>query len=195
MNAKPHRLLWLGLGALIVVSLLWDRLPSSASASRLGGLPQDGFGFASRELPLNDTETQLYRQAATVKRLYQAGGQRFVLTAIDGSRNRHAVHDPLYCFRGDGWQVAGTQDFPVSGGHAKLLKLTRSGLQTEVLFWFTNGKTRQASAWQAWRQSVLRRDTLGRYGNEPVLILLQPATSETPIWSRVFARCPFLFQL
>ena len=195
MKFTPRNCLWLGLAAMVALSLLWDRFPARPGEKRLGNLPLDGLGFASRDLPLNEIEIQVYRHAETVKRLYQAGTQQFILTAIDGSRNRHAVHDPLYCFRGGGWHVAGEQILAVPGGEARLLHLTRADRQTEVVFWFTNSRERHASAWHAWWLSLLHRLTLGQYGCETALVLLQPSIGDTPSWNSVFARCPFLFEI
>ena len=107
MNDRPRRWLWVGLGVSVLLTLLWNWVPRGEPSQRLRVLPKAGLGFASRDLPLNETEVQVYRQAEAVKRFYQARGQRFILTVVDGSRNRHAVHDPLYRFRGDGWQVGG----------------------------------------------------------------------------------------
>lgn len=187
--------LWIALGATALLCLVWERFPDRATAERFKLLPVQGFGFAGRDLPLNTTETQVYHKAHVVKRLYQAGAERFILTAIDGSRNRHAVHDPLYCFRGAGWQVVREQALAVPGGQAKLLSLTRFGRRTDVVFWFTNGRERQASAGRAWWLSLLHRLTFGKYGSETALVLLQPGGAETPGWSDVFARCPFLFEI
>lgn len=195
MKDTPRHWLWVGLGALVLLSLLWEWIPAQVPARRLDLLPTEGLGFVSRDLPLSETEAQVYRQVETVKRFYQAREQRFLLTAVDGSRNRHAVHDPLYCFRGDGWQVVREQSVAVPGGRAKRLSLARSGRRTEAVFWFTDGRERYASAGRAWWRSLLRRLTFGRSGGEPVLVLLQPASREAPDWGTVFARCPFLFEL
>ena len=126
MKLTSRHWLWLGLAVVALLSGLWSWRPMDKSAGRLAILPLEGFGFSSRDLPLNQTEIQTYRQAEAIKRLYQTKGQRFILTAVDGSRNRHAVHDPLYCFRGDGWQVLRQQLVTVPGGHAKLLTLMMS---------------------------------------------------------------------
>ena len=195
MKLTPRNWLWVGLGLMVLLSLIWNWMPAQLPQGRWKMLPAEGLGFASRELPLNATETKVYRQAETVKRIYQAGGQRFILTVVDGSRNRHAVHDPLYCFRGDGWQVTHEQTVAVPGGQARLLNLARAERRAEVVFWFTDGRERHCSAWRAWWLSLLQRLTLGKYGGAPALVLLQPATPEAPNWNSVFARCPFLFDL
>ena len=195
MKITPRHWLWFGLGIVVLLSLLRNFVPAGEPVRRLSLLPKDGLGFVSHDLPLNQTEVQVYRQVETVKRLYHARGQRFILTVVDGSGDRHAVHDPLYCFRGDGWQVVRQQTVAVPGGRARLLTLERSGRRTEVVFWFTDGRERYASAWRAWWLSVMHRLTFGKSYGEPVLVLLQPASDETPSWSSVFAQCPFLFEI
>jgi hypothetical protein len=196
MKITARKWLWAGLGAMVLLSLLWDGFSRQQhSAGRWNMVPLAGLGFVSRDMPLNGTEKQVYRQAETVKRAYQAGAQHFILTAVDGSRNRHAVHNPLYCFRGDGWQVIREQTLPVPGGQAKSLSLARNGRRTEAIFWFTNGQERHCSAWRAWWLSQLYRLTLGKFGGEPALVLLQPGNAEAPNWSSIFSKCPFLLEL
>ncbi|MEI7730733.1 MAG: exosortase-associated EpsI family protein [Verrucomicrobiota bacterium] len=196
MKDKKRIFLWIGLALAITVSLLWEFAPSCTSSnSRLAALPSKGLGFSAQELPLNETEKQVYHNANVVKRLYQVGRQRFVLLAIDGSRDRHAVHDPLYCFRGAGWKVGTSLEVSVPGGEARWLKLARNSESAEAVIWFSDGTRRHASALRAWWQSTLRRLTLGRSGNEPVLVILQPTGSETVAWDNVFSRCPSLFEL
>ena len=187
--------LWVALAAVVLLSLFWDRVPARGAGNRFGALPASGFQFASRDLPLNEVEKQVYHQAEVVKRLYQVGSQRFVLTAIDASRNRHAVHDPLYCFRGAGWQVARRQTLPVVGGAAELLSLSRADRHTEVVFWFTNARERHTSAGRAWWMSFMSRLSFGKYGDDAALILLQPGDKDAPAWNEVFAQCPFLFEI
>ena len=195
MKLTSRNCLWLGLGTLVLVSLLWDRFSAQGAPDRWSALPTKGLGFSSRDLPLDATEAQIFGPAHTVKRLYQAGPQRFILTAVEGSRNRHAIHDPLYCFRGNGWQVTAERSVAVPGGQARVLRLTRSGQRTEAVFWFTDGRERQDSAGRAWWLSLRRRLTFGRSGGQPALILLQPANDQAPNWNSVFAQCPFLFDI
>lgn len=195
MKLTPRNCLWLGLAAMIGLSLLWKWMPAQVSVGRLCDLPTAGFGFAGRDLPLTETEARIYRRAEVVKRFYQAGGQPFILTAVDGAHDRHAVHDPIYCLRGDGWQVVREQIVPVPGGRATLLSLARSGRHTEVVFWFTDRRERHSSAWRAWWLSLLHRVSFGQSGCEPALVLLQPGAAEMPHWASLFARCPFLFEL
>ena len=205
LKISPRNWLWVGFAAVFLFSLLHQLPPApqvpqpagstSTAAGRFSNIPCSGLGFQGRDIPLNTTENTVYREAAALKRSYQSGSHGFILTAVDGSRNRHAVHDPLYCIRGDGWQILHGQTITVPGGNARLLSLTRAGRRTEVLFWFSNGSTRHQSAWRAWWLSLTRRISFGMTGSDPTLVFLQPATDQAPDWQSVFARCPFLFDI
>lgn len=182
MNTVAKKLLWIGLGLAVVLSVLWSSIPLPDAGKRLSTLPIRGLGFASQEIPLTATEKSIYGEATAVKRVYQFGHRRFILVAIDGTRNRHAVHDPLYCFRGAGWLPASEERFPISGGEACRVRLHRDREEAEALFWFTDGRTRHGSAMRYWWQTTLRRLTFGKSGGEPVLMLLQPAAGEPSAW-------------
>ena len=187
--------LWLALGTVIALSLLWEIVPRADASARLRRLPQSGFQLASREVPLTSVEASIYHAASVIKRIYQVGHQRCLLLAIDGTRDRHAVHDPLYCFRGNGWAVGANQPVPVPGGTARILQLTKNGQTAEVLYWISDGRTRHASALHAWCQSTLRRLTFGLSGDEPVLFILQPMPGETVNWDALMAEFPALFDV
>lgn len=195
MNRVYQRVLWAALALAVCLSLVWETVSLPDASRRLASLPVSGFGFAGRDLPLNDVEKGVFGGVQTVKRLYQAGHQQFIVQVIDGSRNRHAIHDPLYCFRGAGWDVAATRDFAVPGGWARLLSLRKNIETAEALYWISDGSRRHASAPRYWWQSSLRRLTLGGSGPEPVLVVVQPATPEALDWSAVFAHLPALFDL
>ena len=195
MKKTTQRWLWIALGLTVVLSVAWRWLPTGGSAGRLSALPLQGFGYSGRDLPLTPAEVQVYQKADAIKRLYQTRSERFVLTAIDGANNRHAVHDPLYCFRGDGWQVLQQRGLTLPGGQASLLTLGRGDQRAEALFWFTNGRERHTSATRAWLMSLWKKATFGHAGYEPKLVVLQPVTGGTANWDRIFAQCPFLFEI
>jgi hypothetical protein len=195
MKPTHRQLLWIGLGIALLVVLIPDSSPSHEARPRLMTLPEKGLSFTSQDLALNPTEAQVYRKADSVKRLYQTRRARFILTAVDGTHNRHAVHDPLYCFRGDGWDVVQRDTLQVPGGRATRLILARSGHRTEAVFWFTNGRERCDSAWRAWWMGLCRRVMPNSGSHEPALVLLQGIQGESPAWASVFAQCPFLFEL
>lgn len=188
-----RRLLWLALGLAIVLALLWEFVQIPDAANRLNRIPLTGFGFAARELPLSEAERTIFGKARVLKRVYSVGRQGVVVQIVDATRDRHAVHDPLYCFRGAGWDVATETRAQIPGGYARLLTLRRSADLAEAMVWFSDGITRHGSAPQHWWQTILRRLTCGTSGPEPVLVILQPLNGERLVWQDVFARLPILF--
>ncbi len=194
MKTTANNFLWIGLTVAVVLSLAWEFIPLSDASARLEKLPVQGLGFAGRDVPLSETEAAVYKSARVMKRLYQVGKERVVLVAIDGSRDRHAVHDPLYCFHGAGWSVAASRDIAVSGGNAKLLTLKKNDRTAEAMFWFSDGTERHTSALRYWLQTTLRRLSLGRSGEEPLLVILQPLTGTALQWDRLLVRFPLPFE-
>jgi EpsI family protein len=192
---SSHRLLWIALALSVVLALSWQLFPLADSGDRLQQLPPQGWRLISRDMPLTPTEKSIFGQARVLKRLYQADGQRVVLVGIDGSQERHAVHDPLYCFRGAGWEVESKIDLSVPGGVARRLILGKGPEKAEAVYWISNGQVRHTSPLRYWWQATWRRLTLGRSGAEPVLIILQPATGEGVRWEKLFQSFPGLFEI
>ncbi|MCC5023389.1 MAG: exosortase-associated EpsI family protein [Candidatus Synoicihabitans palmerolidicus] len=126
----------------------------------------------SQDVAVSDVEQQIYAGATVLKRVAQVRGPQVVLTIIDGTKNRHAVHDPLFCFRGAGWEVLDQHVMPVEIGEATRVTLSRRGEQAEALYWFTEGEHALGSAMTYWWRTTLRRVTLGASGQEPVLVVL-----------------------
>ena len=89
----------------VIFGLIWELNPLPSALSRLERVPLMGSKFSGKPLPLNDAEQQALGKAHAIKRLYIYEGKQFIMTLTDGSRNRNAVHDPTYCFRGDGWRI------------------------------------------------------------------------------------------
>jgi Protein of unknown function (DUF3485) len=150
---------------------------------------------SSRDIPLTDVEKTVFLHTQTVKRLYKVANQYFIIQAVDASGDRHAIHDPLYCFRGAGWEVVSGKSIAVPGGEAKLLSLRHKGDTAEAMYWISDGDVRHASALRYRWQTALRRLTFGKSGPEPVFVLLQPANGTTPDWPALFSRFPALFDL
>jgi hypothetical protein len=192
---KPifRKLLWGALGIAVVLCLALELLPRQTGPSRLEKLPLKGFGFAGRELPLNEAEKTIFQRAKVVKRLYQAGANQFVLLAVDGGGDRHAIHDPLYCFRGAGWTVVQEVIQPIPGGHGKVIRLTKKQQSAQALFWISDGQSRHASALNAWGQSMRARLGISSAARTPVLVLVQPIIGGTVDWPDLIHRCPELF--
>jgi hypothetical protein len=186
------------LGLLIVVGIAataWDAFPLDDASDRLDLIPRSGMYLTSRDVVLSAREQADFGRARVIRRVYQVRGQRAVLTVLDGSQNRHAVHDPEYCYRGAGWEVTGREAVPLVGGAADLLRLHRGDENTEVLCWYSDGTERHASPTRYWWQATLRRVSLGRSGAEPVLVLVQPYGGEPIDWRAFLDDFPSLLDL
>lgn len=190
-----HRFAWLTLGGFVVASLVWQFVPLQGAEYRLMLLPTRGIGFTSQGAALSAPEVKSLGAAIAVRRMYHFDDQRLIATLVDATQNRHAVHDPLYCFTGSGWKVSNDRPIPVPAGTARHIAFERRGKRAELIFWFSDGKTRHASMSQYWWQTTLRRLTLGRCGDEPVLVLLQSYDADPIDWRPVLdVNSPF-FQL
>ena len=195
MNRRFQLWLWAALAITIGLAMFWQFAPLPNAGERLSRLPLSGLGFTGKDLPLSDIEKSVFQRAQTIKRLYKAGNQVFIVQVIDASGDRHAIHDPLYCFRGAGWEVASSQDLSVNGGTARQLQLRRNAETAEIVYWISDGTVRHASPIRYRWQTALRRLSMGRSGLEPVLVLVQPADNTVADWSTVFSRFPALLDL
>jgi hypothetical protein len=113
-------------------------------------LPLEGAEFSGKDVPLTDFEKTFFNNVNVIKRLYRIDGNNYFVTVLDGTRNRHVVHDPYYCFRGSGWEIMSAQDFPLKNGEAKLIEITKGAQQKNALFWFSNQKEQYTSPWKYW---------------------------------------------
>ena len=190
-----RRALWGGVPLLAVLATVaWEVVPLQVAASRVAALPAEGLGVSIRTIPLTSMEAELYQGVSVCKRSYRIGRLDTQVLIVDGSRNRHAVHDPTFCFRGAGWLVVNRYPVPLPGGEACALRLERSGIQQEALYWFTDGRSRHASAPRYWWQTSLRRLTMGLAGDEPLLVVVQPA-GDVVSWEGLLDRLPGLLAL
>ena len=116
------------------------------------------------------------------------------MMVIDGGTNRHAVHDPVYCFRGAGWTVRERRLFPLEGGSAAVLKLARGGAdeEQEAMYWISDDQRRYVEPWRYWWQTTMRRLTFGHSGAEPVMVILQPASTGAFDWQRLADHFPVM---
>lgn len=184
-NSGKSRWLWVGLGFVVLLVVLWDAMPLPDAVGHLGALPPRGADFVSRDLPLVPGEKNALGPAAYLKRLYAWRGQRFVVLAVDGTHNRHVVHDPQYCLRGAGWQLVSQHPVPLGGGEAMLSRFVHGRQAAEALYWYTDGEHCHASPLRYWWQTTLRRLTLGASGNEPILVIVQPFDADPMDWPRL----------
>jgi hypothetical protein len=195
MSARNRLFLWTLLLLVLALGAAWDRYPLADAAGRLALLPKSGPGFASVSVSLTPQEIDTFGDTNVEKRLYESTSGRLLITAVDGSRDRHAVHDPMYCFRGSGWEPELQETVAVPGGEARWVRLQKHGQEIQALYWFSDGRRRHGSAPHYWWQTTLRRLTLGASGPEPVLVVVQSLGRESPGWRTLFDRFPALQEL
>ncbi len=195
MTELTRRLLYSGVALAVALGLLWQFYPLPDASDRLGGISARGIGYESQPVDLRPEEAQILSKANVIRRIYRFQGQEFLLTVIDGTRDRHAVHDPLYCIRGEGWRVISQNAFALAGGEAKLIRISRDGHEAEALVWFSDGKRRYASPVRYWWSTTLRRLTFGRSSAEPVLVRLQTTHDNVVNWRRVADQFPPLARI
>lgn len=186
---------WGGAGviaALVVASQLW---PLPDAAARISSLSPQGIWHRTAPVELAPWEKDFFGRANVVKQVAVVQRERFVLTVIDGSRNRQAVHDPEFCFRGAGWTVEERSDVIMDAGRARLLRLRQGATTAEALFWFSNGEEAFAQPARYWLAATWRRLTFGASGAEPVLVLLTSLDATPPQWPSVLLHWPELSRL
>jgi len=171
------------LAAAVALSILWPMLPMPPSL--LDQVPSSAPGIASRDVPLTETEIRWLGHARGIKRIVRSPSGLWLLAVTDGSLNRQAVHDPAYCFRGEGWTVTGRETLALPDGRAVLLTLEKAGQFSQALAWFSDGGAPFASTVEYWARTTLRRLTLGLSGNEPLLFILRPLGAVPSDWAAI----------
>jgi hypothetical protein len=195
-TSSSRRILLYGVAITALIMAAASFIPLTDASARLNAFPLKGARYASREIPLDPAEIPVIGPARCIKRLCQTPTQRVLISIIDGTRNRHAMHDPEYCFRGSGWLSTERHSFAIPGGTACRLELKKDSLASEALFWFSNGQSRHSSPAKVWLQSAARRLSFGLGGPAPVLILISPAIPGTPInWQTLIEEMPELANL
>lgn len=182
MTNNSRTYLWVGLLTSITLGLIWQFAPLPDAKKHLENLPLSGIGYQGKNIPLEPFEKEFFKDVHILKRLYQVNGQNFFITVLDGTHNRHVVHDPYYCFKGGGWTVLQEKNISIKKGNASLLLIGKDGYQREALFWFSDGKKQHNSPFYYWMQATLRRLSLGASGPEPVLVVVQPLTDDPVNW-------------
>ena len=194
MSPHAKKILSAALAVAVALALAWDLVPLRDAQARVGQLPLSGLGFSGANVALNDTEKSIFGAAQVVKRIYRVGRRNFAVVIIDGARNRHAVHDPTYCFRGAGWEISGLRELPVTGGAARIVTLQKGAETRTAAFWFSDGQNRYGSVARCWWQMACRRMTFGASGPQPVLVLVQPLDAADASWEQLSTQLPFMFE-
>ena len=192
MIRKPLPLI--ALVSSITLCALWESTSIQDASPVVAAIPEQGATFSSRPVPLTKADVGNLRGATAVKRLYAQHDQLIWFSCINGSRNRNAVHDPAYCLLAGGWSIEAREEIAIPAGVARLLTFRRADESTQLLYWFSDGRSCYHSMTRYWAHTTLRRITLGHSGPEPVLILLRPHDSmdnRTVNWNRlVTSLCP-----
>ncbi|BCU79565.1 hypothetical protein [Luteolibacter sp. LG18] len=175
-----------GLLIAVLLMVVWPLMPLDSAGARLAALPESGPGFSARTMPLGDADKQLLGDAEAVcKMIAMNDGTRLVFTVIDGTRNRHAVHDPTYCFAGAGWTTEAKSAVPMPSGEACALSVRKDGQTAEALCFYDDGVRQYTSPLAYWARTSWRRITLGKGGREPVLVVCRTLPGERVDWQKV----------
>jgi len=179
MKRWQRLLVWVIGGLLLLVILAVEFMPAQDAVEQLVAIPIQGNEFRSIEMPLTHQERELLGGASAAKRMvYPQGVSPFLFSAVDGTRNRHAVHDPRYCFVGAGWQIVNEETRETPRGPVQVLTLEREGARRHALFWFSSPEGWFVSPMTYWAKATWRRLTLGVGGEEPILLVAQTLKDE-----------------
>jgi hypothetical protein len=94
-------------------------------------------------------------------------GSRTILNVIDGTHNRHVVHNPSYGFAGAGWKIEYPEKIDLSHGEGAFLHMRKGNPESGALCFFDDEKRQFPSAISYWLRTSLPRLTLGASGDEP----------------------------
>lgn len=170
----------------IVIGGLLGRWGGDGEARRID-FRERGLLYSSTNVQLAPSEATQFASVDVVKRRVRTASGEFDLLVVDGTRNRHAVHVPTVCHLGDGWEPLASRPFEIDGGAARWVRMSRRGVTTECVYWFSDQEHRSASPWWYWSATTLRRLTGGRSGSEPVLVVLTQATESPVDWENALA--------
>jgi hypothetical protein len=194
MNRSSQIWWWVGAILVMLSSLAWRFIPLPTAATRVAAIAA-GPGQRLQELQLAPWEADYFGRARAVRWLATDRTSALIVTVVDGSGNRRAVHDPGFCFRGAGWTVATEAVLELPHGNAHRVVLRRGTEELEAVYWFSDGRSAHGSPLRYWLDTTLRRLTFGRSGNEPVLILIVPVQGRGPNWTEWLRRWPVFTQI
>jgi hypothetical protein len=195
MKNISQKILWTSFLFACVLGLTWQFFPVEDAKSRLSSLPLTGAEFEGYNIPLSDGEKGFFKDVNVIKRIYEVQNKSYFITVLDGTKNRHAVHDPFYCFTGDGWKLKKRENIPSPKGHVGLLTLEKGSRTKEALVFFSTPKYSHSSAFTFFLQTTFRRFTLGKSSDEPILIVIQAEEGGKTDWVMFIKSMPSLFKL
>jgi hypothetical protein len=184
---NPKRITLFSLCAIaLLVALVWPTLPVASEAERLANLPNSGPGFDSEHVPLSAADIKFLNGArADIRQIRLHTGGSLILTVIDGSENRHAVHDPSYCLAGGGWRITDKKRMTTQSGEATWMKMTKDDSTTEAIWFFDDKESQFTSPFTYWARTSARRISLGRSGAEPLLVTLRALPGAPMDWNQI----------
>lgn len=169
-----------------LIALVWPALPMLEGPDRLAALPTTGTNFQSQMIDFSDKDKQFLGKARAVQRvIHTRNSPPMMLSVIDGSGNRHAVHDPGYCLAGGGWIIRSEKQVALSSGVANWISMEKAGETREAMWFFDDGKSQFTSPFHYWWLTSLRRATRGLSGAEPVLVMLRVAPGQQADWQQI----------
>src|SRR3954464_14867930 len=92
-RANSRWLRWLVIGLSIACGAAWSYHPLSGAGDRLACVPLTMNEFKGIDVALTERELKVLGSVDVVHRKYTDGNRSIFLTLVDGSRDRHAVHD------------------------------------------------------------------------------------------------------
>ena len=196
MKKYTTYLLWSMIILSAVLVGVWEFVPLKDASDRMNSVPLNGIGFQSIDYDPAPIELSVFSGCNLLKRYISIRGGQFFMTAVDGTGNRNAVHDPTLCFTGDGWTVNTRDPIAIPGGTGEVVRMSKGEEEKEVLVIFSDGTTRFHSLISYWMRTTLRRLTLGYSGEEPIRIIVQPMDRKTNIdWDNLLMSYPPLLSL
>lgn len=185
ITSRLQKALWPVMLLSLACGTAWSIYPVPGAAARLREIPLERGIFHGRDINLTEREKIVLGRVDLIHREYAFAGRSAYVTVIDGSKDRHAVHDPRYCFQGAGWKVLEEKRRPVPGGEGTWIAAEREGRKFEAAFWFSNEGRRYSSVGRYLWDTVVRRVTFGRLGGQPLLVVFQSYNDRPIEWSQM----------
>lgn len=150
---------------------------SGRNSQRLGRIDSECKRYGLRPDSFSVAEMQQLGAATAIRYRVLLGQDEFLLTVVDGSRHRQAVHDPEYC-----WTVLARETIPNEHGTAQAVTTLKGGKPTSTLYWYCSDNKRYCSPLKYMLATSLRRLSAGWLSEEPLLVVVTPASGNTINW-------------
>jgi len=157
--------------------VLWVSTQSGRSSQRIGRIESECKRYGLMPDSFSVAETQQLGAATAIRYRIILGQDEFLLTVVDGSRHRQAVHDPEYC-----WTVLAREIVPNEHGTAQAVTTLKGGKPTSTLYWYCSDNKRYCSPLKYMLATSLRRISAGWLSEEPLLVVVTPASGNTINW-------------